>query len=195
MLELIEKNVQYANKIISDLMEYSIEIRLEITETDPKSVIGEALSLVRTPKHIKVVDATQHEPKIEVDMEKIKRTFINIIKNAFEAMPTAGTLTVKSQRSGDDVEIAFTDTGTGMTQDVIEKLWTPFLTTKAKGMGLGLPVCKRIVEAHGGKISAKSSAGKGTTFTVTIPSRQKTEENRKEKDLLQPRRSVAPGNF
>ena len=177
MLELIEKNVQYANKIISDLMEYSIEIRLETTETDPKSVIGEALSLVQTPKHIKVVDATQHEPKIEVDMEKIKRTFINIIKNAFEAMPTAGTLTVKSQRSGDDVEIAFTDTGTGMTQDVIEKLWTPFLTTKAKGMGLGLPVCKRIVEAHGGKISAKSSVGKGTTFTVTIPSRQKTEEN------------------
>jgi len=71
------------------------------------------------------------------------------------------------------VEITFTDTGVGMPKETLKKIWNPFFTTKAKGMGLGLSICKRIVEAHGGKISVKSALKKGTTFKVTLPIKPK----------------------
>jgi signal transduction histidine kinase len=79
------------------------------------------------------------------------------------------------------VEVIFVDTGIGMAKEVMEKLWTPFFTTKAKGMGLGLSICKRIIEAHGGRISVESTIGKGTTFKVTIPKEPKLKEKGGEK--------------
>jgi signal transduction histidine kinase len=84
-------------------------------------------------------------------------------------MPDSGTLTVTSKAVKGNVEIVFKDTGTGISEETLSKLWSPLFTTKAKGMGFGLPVCKRIVEAHGGKISVESTLGKGTTVTITIP--------------------------
>jgi PAS domain S-box-containing protein len=179
MLELIEGDIEYSNKIINDLLEYSREIQLELTETTPKIIIKEALSLVKVPKNIQVSDSTRTEPRIRVDVEKMKRVFINIIKNAIDAMPKGGKLTIKSKKTDGNLEIAFADTGIGMSKDVVEKLWTPLFTTKAKGMGLGLPICKRAVEAHGGNISAESTVGKGTTFTVTIPIQPQLEGGEK----------------
>jgi len=169
MLEIIEKDIEYSNKIINDLLEYSREIRLELAETTPKSLIREALSLVALPENIRVRNESRNMPQIKVDPEKMKRTFANLIKNSFDAMPIGGTLTIKSRRVNDNVQIAFSDTGIGMTKQVLEKLWRPLFTTKAKGMGFGLPICKRIVEAHGGKITVESAVGEGTTFTVTLP--------------------------
>jgi len=167
------------NNIITDLLEYSREIRLELTETAPKSIMKEASSMVEIPKNIQISDLIQREPKIEVDVEKMKRVFVNIIKNAIDAMPEGGKLTIKSKESDGNLEIAFTDTGVGMSKETLEKLWTPLFTTKAKGMGLGLAICKRIVEAHGGKIFVESTVGKGSTFTVTIPIKLRMEEDEK----------------
>jgi PAS domain S-box-containing protein len=169
MLELIEKDVQHANNIITDLMEYSREIKLELTETAPGSIINDALSLVEIPKNVQIEDLTQNEPKMKMDIDKMKRVFSNFIKNAVDAMSEGGKLAISSKESAGNVEIMFVDTGIGMAKEVMEKIWTPFFTTKAKGMGLGLAICKRIVEAHGGKISVESIVGEGTTFTVTIP--------------------------
>jgi PAS domain S-box-containing protein len=169
MLELIEKDIEYSNKIITDLLEYSREVHLELTETTPRSIVSETLSLLEVPKNVEIINLTQDEPRTKVDIEKLNRFFVNLIKNAFDAMPKGGKLTIKSIRTHDNVELAFTDTGMGMTKEQMGKIWTPFFTTKAKGMGLGLPICKRIVEAHGGHISVQSMAGLGTTFTVTIP--------------------------
>jgi PAS domain S-box-containing protein len=179
MLDLIGKNIVYSNKIINDLLDYSREIKLDITETIPKSTIKEALSLVEIPKNVQVIDLTEGKPKIKVDTAKIKRAFVNILKNAVEAMPRGGTLTTKSRKSDGNVEFVFSDTGVGVSKKTIEKFWTPLFTTKAKGMGFGLAICKRIVEAHGGSISVKSSRGKGTTFTVTIPIKLKLEGGEK----------------
>jgi signal transduction histidine kinase len=176
MLELIEKGIEYSNKIINDLLAYSGEIQLELSETTPKSIIKAALALVKVPKNIRIVDLTENEPRIKVDMQKIKRVFVNVIKNAIEAMPKGGKLTIISKKSEDSVKIAFIDTGTGMPKDILERIWTPFFTTKAKGLGLGLPICKRIVEAHRGKISAKSTVRKGATLTVTLPIKRKKKE-------------------
>jgi PAS domain S-box-containing protein len=176
MLELIEKDIEHSNEIITDLMEYSKEIRLELTETTPKSIVRDALSLVEVPRNAKVLDLTQSEPKIKMDVEKMRRVFGNLIKNAIDAMPIGGKLAITSRESNANMEIAFADAGIGMTKEIMEKIWTPFFTTKSRGMGLGLAICKRIVEAHGGSISVESTVGKGTTFTVTIPIKPKIEE-------------------
>jgi len=178
MLELIEKSVQYSDIIIKDLLEYSREIKLEFTETTAKSLLKEALMLVEVPANVKVVDETQDKQKLEVDVEKTKRVFVNIVKNAIDAMPHGGKLMITSKESNGNVEFTLADTGTGMTQEVMEKIRTPFFTTKAKGMGLGLAICKRIVEAHGGELFVQSKVGKGTTFTVTLPLSPKVKKEK-----------------
>jgi len=179
MLAIIEKDIGYSNKIIDDLLEYSRETRLELTESDLGSIVKEALSIVKVPKHIQVADLTEDHPKIKVDVDKLRRTFVNIMRNAVDAMPQGGTLTIKSKKSGANLEIAFTDTGVGMTKSMLEKIFAPLFTTKARGMGFGLPICKRFIEAHGGRISVESTIGKGTTFMITIPIRSKVEEGEK----------------
>jgi len=169
MLEIIEKDIQYSNKIITDLMDYSREMKLELTETTPKSIIAESISLIQIPEKVQLADSTLNEPKIKIDIDKMKRVFANFVKNAVEAMPQGGKLTISSRGSSNNVEFMLIDSGVGMAKEVSEKIWTPFFTTKAKGMGLGLAICRRIIEAHQGKISVESIFGEGTTFTITIP--------------------------
>jgi signal transduction histidine kinase/putative methionine-R-sulfoxide reductase with GAF domain len=176
MLDLMDKNIAYSNKIIDDLLDYSREIKLDLAESNPKLIVREALSAVEIPESVHVVDLTESKPKIKVDVEKLKRTFLNIIKNAIEAMPKGGTLTIKSRMVGDDVEFVFSDTGIGMSKKTLKNLWTPLFTTKARGMGFGLPICKRFVEAHGGGISVESTFRRGTTFTVTVPIKPKMKD-------------------
>ena len=173
MLGIIEKDIDYSNKIINDLLEYSREIKLELTETNPKQLLNEALSFVQVPTNIQIINKIQSRLRMSVDIERMRRVFINIIKNAFDAMPDGGKLTITTKKVKDGVVFNFLDTGVGMSKETMSKLWTPLFTTKARGMGFGLPICKRILEAHGGTISAESEIGKGTTFTVTIPIRQK----------------------
>jgi len=179
MLELVENNIVYSNKIINDLLDYSREIKLDLTVSNPKSIVKESLSLVKIPKNIQVIDLTEDMPKIKVDVGKMKRAFVNIIKNSVDAMPRGGTLTIKTERLNGNLEFVFSDTGVGMSKKTMEKLWTPLFTTKAKGMGFGLAICKRTIETHEGSISVKSARGKGTTFTITIPTKLKTEGGEK----------------
>lgn len=179
MLKLIEQDIEYSNKIINDLLEYSGEIQLEFSEFALKPLIEKALSLAKIPKKIKVVCSTRRCSKMKADPEKMKRVFVNIIKNAVDAMSSSGELKIKSKKSGGWVEISFSDTGSGINEDVLEKVWTPLFTTKAKGMGLGLSICKRIIEAHGGKINVKSKVGEGTTFTIAVAIQPKNEGGEK----------------
>jgi signal transduction histidine kinase len=169
MLKIIEKDIEYSNKIINDLLEYSREMKLQLHEATPKSILMEALTSLKVPRNVRVIDRTQEKLKIHVDKEKMQRVFVNIIKNAIDAMPKGGTLTVTNRTSNGSLEITFSDTGAGMSKETLEKIWRPLFTTKAKGMGFGLAICKRIVEAHGGKLSVKSTVGKGSDFTVSIP--------------------------
>jgi signal transduction histidine kinase len=177
MLVIIEHSIEASNKIINDLLEYSRELKLDRSDVDPKTLLGEALSRIEAPAGITILNEAESEPKLRVDKEKTQRVLINIIKNAFDAMPEGGVLTIRSAKTGKHASLIFTDTGTGMDGKTMEKLWTPLFTTKAKGMGFGLPICKRLVEAHGGTIAVTSTLGKGTTFTVTLPAA--TQEDKK----------------
>lgn len=168
-LDLIDRNVEYSDKIIGDLLDYSGEVQLELNVTDVKSMVTDALSRVNIPDNIRIADLTNIRRQMATDADKMRRVLVNLIKNAVEAMPEGGTLTISSRESNGSIEIAFADTGTGIAKEHTERIWNPFFTTKAKGMGFGLPISKRIVEAHGGSISVESTIGKGTTFTVSLP--------------------------
>jgi signal transduction histidine kinase len=171
MLEIIEKDIEYSNKIINDLLEYSREIRLELDETTPKQIVTQALSLVKVPENVRLSDLTQDEPKLSTDVDKMARVLTNLAKNAIEAMPNGGTLSIESKASKNEVVISVSDSGVGIKD--LSKLWMPLYTTKANGMGLGLTICKRIVEAHGGTISVESTVGKGTKFSITVPTKKR----------------------
>ena len=169
MVETIEICIQRSNKIINDLLEYSREIHLDLEETNLGTIVKSVLCNVRVPGSVEIVNQTSDELTASVDKGKIERVFLNIVTNALDAMPNGGKLTLESKTGTDKVMIAFKDTGAGMTQQVMNKIWTPLFTTKAKGMGFGLAICKRIVEAHGGEIMAESEIGNGSVFTVLLP--------------------------
>ncbi len=169
MFETIDKSIEYSNKIVNDLIDYSSEIKLELENTTPQKLVKSTLTLITPPANIQVIVEAQETPEFYIDSGRMRRSFVNIIKNAFDAMPNGGELTIESKKSNETIFFSFTDTGSGMTQETLNKLWTPLFTTKAKGMGFGLAICKRTVEAHGGKITAESSIKKGTTITIEIP--------------------------
>jgi PAS domain S-box-containing protein len=169
MLQVIQDNVQYSDSIVRDLSDYSAEIQLKLAEATPKSITRDAIGAVKVPQNVTVQDLSEDQPTLRVDPDRMKRMFINLIENAIAAMPQGGTLTISSKKSDGNVEIALTDTGSGIPEKVMENLWKPLQTTKAKGLGLGLAICKRIVDAHGGTISVKSKGGEGTTVTICLP--------------------------
>ena len=173
MLQEIDNCIERSNKIINDLIEYSEEINLELAPREPKTLIVHSLALVKAPEGIEVVDKTLAKPEFTVDSRRMERVFTGIIKNAYDAMPDGGKLTITCKKSFGNVVFDFVDTGVGMDEETLAKIWTPLFTTKAKGMGLGLSICKRLIEAHSGSITAKSAVGKGTTITVILPAHPK----------------------
>ena len=169
MLQLIEQEIEHSDKIINDLLDYSKEIRLELTQTDAKSITKDALTSMKIPSGIRVVDSTEQQPTLELDLDKMRRVLVNLIRNAVDAMSRGGTLRITSRKFNGNLELNIADTGVGMTKETMKELWNPLHTTKAKGIGLGLPIAKRLVEVHGGRISVETKLGKGSTFTVTLP--------------------------
>ncbi|XHH09725.1 MAG: ATP-binding protein [Candidatus Bathyarchaeia archaeon] len=183
MFETIDKSIDYSNKIVKDLIDYSTDIRLELETTTPQKLVQTAIGYIPPPVNIQVVDVVDQTIPFKVDAPKICRSFINIIKNAYDAMPNGGTLTISTKRVYRKIVFNFTDTGQGMTPEVLDKIWSPLFTTKAKGMGFGLAISKRSVEAHGGKISAESQHKKGTTIKVELPLDLDSTEQTFEKPL------------
>jgi len=106
-----------------------------------------------------------------VDLKQVTRVFQNIMDNAVQSMPKGGTLKVCSANMKEFVQIEFSDTGTGISEENLDKVFEPLFTTRklAGGTGLGLVICKSIVEAHNGTLTVSSKFGKGTVFTVKLP--------------------------
>jgi len=175
MLETIDNAVEDSDRIISCLVDYASDLRLDVSPCTLKSLFSSALQKIEIPKRIEVIDHLLYEPEIFLDVSKVENVITRIIRNAIEAMPQNGTLELRSTQKGSNIEIAFIDSGVGIPANILSKVFSPLVTTKAKGMGLGLAICKRIVEAHEGKIKVKSTEGKGTTFTITLPIKPRIE--------------------
>jgi signal transduction histidine kinase len=170
MLKTISECVDYSDKIVIDLLDFSVKPKLDKVVTTPKELVDYVLKQFSPPNNIEVVNMTGNNCCIVVDKTKIVRVFSNLIKNAFDSMSNGGKLVISNKKLRNRVVVEFSDSGTGMSKETIGQLWTPFFTTKAKGMGVGLPICKKIVELHGGKIEVASTLNKGTTFSVYLPS-------------------------
>jgi signal transduction histidine kinase len=175
ILDIIDNAVEDSDRIITSLVDYASDLHLEFSVCTPKSLLSGALLKVQIPDRIEVLNRLLDEPEFFTDVAKIEDAFAKIITNAVQAMPDKGFLEIRSTQWGSNVEITFADTGSGISEDLLPKIFSPLVTTKAKGMGLGLAICKRIVDAHGGKIAVRSTVGKGTMVTITLPIEARTE--------------------
>ncbi len=109
---------------------------------------------------------------LAIDPQQINQVFLNLTRNAIQAMPQGGELKVALKSSKESIQIIFEDTGVGIPPENIKNLFIPFFTTKEEGSGLGLPICQKIIKAHGGTIQIESILQKGTKFIITLPSKK-----------------------
>jgi PAS domain S-box-containing protein len=178
-LGIIKSEVDNSLRIISDLLDFS-RTRTARPRTVPiAAVIGKSLAAVAVPENVSVeTDLPETLPPVRVDSLQMEQVFQNLITNAVQAMPGGGVLRVSARlvrRSGegsagrDFVEIAIADSGEGIPPENMKKLFQPLFTTKARGIGLGLSVSKRNVEANGGRIEVESEPGRGTVFSLSLP--------------------------
>ena len=161
------------DKIVSDLQDYARPVKPMPVEIGLHQLINKTLSSLTVPENVKVSIVVEKDfPKLMLDPTLMQRVFSNLITNAVQAMPNGGKLTIRASKKEETTLISIEDTGAGISDENLSKLFTPLFTTKAKGQGFGLPVCKRMVEAHDGNITVESKVGKGSTFTVEIPLRK-----------------------
>lgn len=116
-----------------------------------------------------IVQSNSEELYISCENTKIKQVFINLIKNAIDAMKNGGSIILKIKEVRDTIQVLVIDQGSGIPSEIMNKIGEPFYTTKEKGAGIGLMVCFQIIESHDGTIQLESKVGMGTTFTITLP--------------------------
>jgi len=125
---------------------------------------------MKVPRKVQVTTDIPDDLSLYLDRRLMQRVFTNLILNAIQAMPEGGRLTICAAPSDGAVLVTVEDTGVGIREDIKDKLFSPLFTNKAKGTGLGLAVCKRIVELHDGTITVESEEGRGARLVVKLPS-------------------------
>lgn len=169
MLKIIDESTECSKQMINNLLDYSRNLNLNLAPANISEVVNDALRMVALKPTIKINDEISNVPQVMIDAESVKRVFLNLIGNAVEAMPQGGTLTIRIEKTLEGVRVNISDTGVGISEENKKKLFQPLFTTKTGGTGFGLAICKKIVEAHQGKIYMLTAIGKGTTFTVELP--------------------------
>jgi len=169
ILKIIDDAVEDSDRIVSSLIEYSSEMLLTPELITPKQLVLNALAKLAVPNGISIENQALDETPMLLDTVYMENAFAAILRNAVEATPQKGTITVEANLAGSSIIFSFRDKGIGIAEEALGKLFTPLFTTKAKGMGMSLAICKRVVEAHGGDIAVESKVGKGTNVTIALP--------------------------
>jgi two-component system sensor histidine kinase PilS (NtrC family) len=174
LLDIVTRESQRLNAIITDFLAYSRGKKYDFAKADLVQLIQDTVTLVR---HRMTAESTgitidcqfaAPEAWVLADGDKIKQVVWNFAENAIRAMPDGGTLKVAIENLGNDWQVSFSDTGTGMTPQQTEKIFEPFQSNFEGGTGLGLAVVYQIVQAHEGKVWARSKPGQGTTFVLRL---------------------------
>jgi len=169
-LDIMDDEINSSNKIISDLLGFSRVGKPSMSPTQINKVIGDTLSHTTIPDNIELTKKLDTDlPEVEIDPAQIQQVLVNMILNAVQTMPEGGKLIIAAREKDKFLEVEVADTGGGIPQEAIDKIFDPLFTTKAKGIGLGLAVCKSIIDRHEGSIEVKSQVGRGTTFTIKLP--------------------------
>jgi two-component system, sporulation sensor kinase E len=176
-LNVIGEEVDRLNRIVVDFLFAVKPMDARLEDGDINAVIQELLSFVGPEMDQAGVtiqaDLADRLPLLSIDPRLIKQALLNLIKNAVSAMPEGGTLTIRTLRTGEDVKIRVTDTGTGIPEKIMDKIFEPYFTTKPFGTGLGLTIVFKIIKEHFGDISVQSRTGEGATFILSLPIPQK----------------------
>jgi PAS domain S-box-containing protein len=170
-IRILGEEVKRANSIIEGLLDFYRTAEIDLKEMDIGKIIEELVNRISFAEDVEVVIELDKPINVLVDLKQVTRVFQNIMDNAVQSMPKGGTLKVCSANMKEFVQIEFSDTGTGISEENLDKVFEPLFTTRklAGGTGLGLVICKSIVEAHNGTLTVSSKFGKGTVFTVKLP--------------------------
>ena len=170
LLNELGDTVRYMNKIVSDLQDFARPVHADPVEVNLLDLVRATVAEANVPGGVEVdVNISGASGNVKLDPLLFERVLTNLILNAVQAMPDGGKLTITGNVDQESVTMVVQDTGVGIEPDNLGKIFTPFFTTKAKGQGLGLAVCKRLTDAQGGTIDVTSQVGKGSTFTLRMP--------------------------
>jgi PAS domain S-box-containing protein len=175
-LEVAKGEINRLDYIITQFLGAIRPAPLQIKMASLNDVVEKTLKLLRPEIENRGVTV---KPKLlrdltvtPVDATQLQQVLVNLIKNAMQAMTTGGLLTLQTGEDSDGVWVSVTDTGGGIPQEQINRIFEPFYTTKKKGTGLGLMIVQRIIRAHNGRIEVESNAARGTTFKIWLPSHE-----------------------
>ncbi|MCL5877311.1 MAG: PAS domain-containing protein [Candidatus Bathyarchaeota archaeon] len=170
-LEDISEQVVYMDKIVSDLQTFVKPVEAHKQIVNLKELTVSTLAQVNVPENIQTHMSIDEKIKLNIDPQLLKRVLINLMTNSVQAMPQGGEITIQGNTDArkKKARITVTDNGPGISEEIKPKIFTPLFTTKAKGQGFGLAVCKRVIEAQGGVIYFESKVGMGAKFIMDLP--------------------------
>lgn len=178
MLGSIKDEISRLNRMLSDLLNYGRPAGLAFETVNLRDLVKETLSLIKPQadeQHVQMkLETDGSSAEVLADRERLKSCLSNIAINALQAMPAGGSLQTHVQTVNGHVEVAITDSGSGISEDALTKIFEPYYSTKQSGFGLGLAVTKWIIEQHRGSIEVNSKLNQGTTFVVRLPSAEST---------------------
>lgn len=172
--EIIESELKRIELIVNELLVLSKPQSVHVSgPIDVFAIMEQIITLMKVQAALKNIEIIPHYPMAPVfvqgEVNQLKQVFINLLKNAMEAMNQGGTITLDILHNAQEVQIIVQDEGIGMTQEQIQSLGQPFVTTKDTGTGLGLMITKNIIHNHGGTMNVESIPDHGTTFTIHLP--------------------------
>jgi len=173
----ISSSVDYAVKILEDLQQYTDRTPLNQAPISLRALVLQTIQDIIVPSDVDLEVTLEDLDGLMLDCIKMRRVLNNLVANSLEAMPQGGSLRIHGYLDEGMVCIKVSDTGVGIPDDVMSKLLSDFITTKPNGHGLGLPFCKRVIEAHGGRMQVQSQVNEGTVVTMTIPCLHESVEN------------------
>lgn len=176
--DVMVREVNRLNRVVSELLELARPSELKLKQKDINELLAHSARLVQQDaraKHIEIqISGTDGLPLIPMDPDRISQCLLNLYLNAIQAMDEGGILSIKSLPDHDEhIKIEIADTGKGISINDLKNIFEPYFTTKASGTGLGLAIVHKIIEAHQGEIKVESTIGKGTVFSIFLPTRPK----------------------
>lgn len=172
LLSSMKQEIRRLNRLVSDFLDYGKPLKLNIQRTQVERMLDDVVEIIRAKaagEGVEIKKQYEFSPDIMVDPELMKTCIMNVLTNAFQAMPEGGTLTIRTGRDDGRFVLSVADTGVGVERENLSKVFEPFYTTKNTGLGLGLATTKRIVEEHGGKIEIRSEGGAGSDVIISLP--------------------------
>jgi signal transduction histidine kinase len=179
LVDKIVDTINHLNSRVEQILGFARPVKLDLRRGNLSQMVNDVLELLRpqlTANKVEVrLSLNEQAGHGMFDESSLRGALMNVILNAIEAMPQGGTLSISNDRAFDMLRLEVADTGRGIAEDEAKKIFEPFYTTKAQGLGLGMPYARKIVEQHGGRISLSSQPGRGATISIALPAAEEAD--------------------